>query len=188
MPDAEIEKLCRNNEFVGNIERQSGGDLHIGPSSMDLHVAPEKVRMAGGMSGDTNSVRFDVTKEETYPDSHTIEEENVLTVGPGEFCLARTDEELDLPPGIMAVMHGRSSVGRLGLFIENAGLVDRGFSGTLTLELYNPTGNVIEVPAYTRVGQLVFYHQGGADENSYDGKYQGQIDATESRMYEDFEK
>lgn len=179
--DDEIEKLADNA-----IERGEGGELHIGPSSIDLHLAPEKIEIEGGLDGYSPETTFTVSDEDSYPRVNKHEGGvNPVVVQPGEFCLARTDEYLDLPPGVMALMHGRSSVGRLGLFVENAGLVDRGFEGTLTLELFNPTNNEIKIPAQTRVAQLVFFYQGGEPENAYDGKYQGQHDTTPSRLYED---
>jgi len=186
VPDREIEKLA-DSDYVGDIERESGGDLHVGPSSLDVHIAPEKVVVegGGGTSPRKDYTRFNVSEEDSYPETTRYDSQENIKIAPGEFCLARTDERFDLPPDWMALMHGRSSVGRLGLFVENAGLVDRGFEGTLTLELYNPTDNRITVPSYTRVAQLLFFDQGGIEGNEYGGKYQGQTDATASRLYED---
>jgi len=45
-------------------------------------------------------------------------------VQPKEFVLATTLEFVALPPDLTAFVEGRSSLGRLGLFIENAGWVD----------------------------------------------------------------
>lgn len=174
----EIERMCRHR-----VERERGDGLHIGPSSLDLHVAPEKVFVVGGSNNDSGTT-FNVGREETHPETRR-EEQDPIVIEPGEFCLARTDEVFDLPYGIMAFMDGRSSVGRLGLFVENAGLVDRGFSGTLTMELFNPTKNEIHIPAQTRLAQLSFFRQGGSKETSYNGKYQGQHDATASRLHDD---
>jgi len=186
LPDHQIEALAGDNG-MGGIERESGGPLHVGPSSLDVHIAPEKVVVegGGGMSPRKGYTRFNVDEEDSYPEITRYGSQENINIAPGEFCLARTDERFDLPSSVMALMHGRSSVGRLGLFVENAGLVDRGFEGTLTLELYNPTENTINVPAHTRVAQLLFFDQGGMDGNEYGGKYQGQTDATASRLYED---
>lgn len=185
LPDSEIEKLA-DDKHVGTVERESGADLHVGSSSLDVHIAPEKVAIAGGTKMGVKTT-VDISDESTHPPEHKVDGLAKIAVEPGEFCLARTDEHFDLPSEVMALMHGRSSIGRLGLFVENAGLVDRGFSGTLTLELFNPTENVIEVPAHSRVAQLAFFHQGGSPDGAYDGKYQGQVDATKSRAYQDKE-
>lgn len=67
-------------------------------------------------------------------------------------------EYLRLPDTLTAFVEGRSSLGRLGLFIQNAGWVDPGFEGEITLELYNANRCAIALRAGRRVGQLVFAH------------------------------
>jgi len=39
-----------------------------------------------------------------------------------------------------AYVEGRSSIGRLGLQVQNAGFIDVGFHGQITLELENQSG------------------------------------------------
>ncbi|MBO5896852.1 MAG: dCTP deaminase, partial [Clostridia bacterium] len=46
---------------------------------------------------------------------------------PNQFVLATTMEYFDLPDDLTAFVEGRSSLGRMGLFIQNAGWVDPGF-------------------------------------------------------------
>ena len=75
---------------------------------------------------------------------------------PGQFVLATTMETIQLPNDLTAFVEGRSSLGRLGLFIQNAGWVDPGFAGEITLELFNANRCAIELCAGRRVGQLVF--------------------------------
>ena len=55
----------------------------------------------------------------------------------GEFALSGTTEYLKLPDTIAGFVQGKSTIGRNGLQIECAGLVDAGFEGNITLELYN---------------------------------------------------
>lgn len=106
---------------------------------------------------------------------------------PNQFVLATTMEYFQLPDDMTAFVEGRSSLGRLGLFIQNAGWVDPGFQGEITLELYNANRCAIELRAGRRVGQLVFAHMDGAALNPYRGKYQGQRGATGSRIFLDHE-
>ena len=101
------------------------------------------------------------------------------------FVLARTREVVGLPDDLTAFVEGRSSIGRLGLFIQNAGWVDPGFRGSITLELYNGLPHPIELRAGWRVCQLVFVRMEGSSEGGYVGKYQGQIDTTGSRLHQD---
>lgn len=104
---------------------------------------------------------------------------------PGQFILATTMEYISLPNDLTAFVEGRSSLGRMGLFIQNAGWVDPGFSGEITLELYNANRCAIELQASRRIGQLVFAKMDQAALHPYAGKYQGQRGATGSKIYLD---
>ena len=106
---------------------------------------------------------------------------------PGQFVLATTMEYFELPDDLTAFVEGRSSLGRLGLFIQNAGWVDPGFCGEITLELFNANRCAIELQAGRRVGQLVFARMDQAAGHPYCGKYQGQKGATGSRVFLDKE-
>lgn len=101
-------------------------------------------------------------------------------LNPKQFVLATTMEYFRLPDNMTAFVEGRSSIGRLGLFIQNAGWVDPGFEGEITLELFNASEYPIELKAGRRVGQLVFAQLDRDAENPYRGKYQGQRGATGS--------
>ena len=107
---------------------------------------------------------------------------------PGQFVLATTMEYFELPDDLTAFVEGRSSLGRMGLFIQNAGWVDPGFKGEITLELYTANKCAIELKAGRRVGQLVFAKMDDSALNPYNGKYQGQRGATGSRVFMDFDK
>mgnify|MGYP001040600750 CR=1 FL=1 len=104
---------------------------------------------------------------------------------PGQFVLATTMEYFELPDNLTAFVEGRSSLGRMGLFIQNAGWVDPGFRGEITLELYNANRCAIELKAGRRVGQLVFAKMDAPAQNPYRGKYQGQTGATASKVFMD---
>lgn len=165
------------------VERESNGQLQIEPSSMDLHLGETQLKPCGN---GVEPVRVD--DPSTYPEHVPIED---FKVQPGEFLLAHTDEEIDLPDSKVGFVHGRSSVGRLGLFIHNAGLIDAGFSGQITLELFNAASYPIELKPDMRIAQMTLHeHQtppdlGYGEEN--DNKYQSQLGPTPSRLYEDFE-
>lgn len=104
---------------------------------------------------------------------------------PGQFVLATTMEYFELPDDLTAFVEGRSSLGRMGLFIQNAGWVDPGFKGEITLELFNANRCAINLKAGRRVGQLVFAQMDDHALNPYNGKYQGQKGATGSRVFMD---
>lgn len=56
-----------------------------------------------------------------------------IEIQPGEFMLATTMEYIRIPNDCAAFVHGRSSIGRLGLTVQNAGFIDPGFHGEITL-------------------------------------------------------
>jgi len=111
-----------------------------------------------------------------------------INMAPHTFLLATIQEHVKLPSNLTAFVEGRSSVGRMGLFIQNAGWVDPGFEGRITLELYNASSLPIKLEAGKRICQLVFCKMDQAAENPYKGKYQGQSRTVGSRVFQDLDK
>ncbi len=151
----------------------------IQPASVDIRL------------GNTFSVVDDTPSNiitlESQINYKTITTDTYLIM-PGEFVLATTMEYFELPDNLTAFVEGRSSLGRMGLFIQNAGWVDPGFKGEITLELYNANRCAIELKAGRRIGQLVFAEMDEYALNPYNGKYQGQMGATGSRVFMDCDK
>jgi dCTP deaminase len=151
----------------------------IQPASVDIRL------------GNTFSIVDDTSSNiitlESQINYKTITTDTYLIM-PGEFVLATTMEYFELPDNLTAFVEGRSSLGRMGLFIQNAGWVDPGFKGEITLELYNANRCAIELKAGRRVGQLVFAEMDAPAINPYNGKYQGQMGATGSRVFMDCDK
>lgn len=116
-----------------------------------------------------------------------IPEGEAFVIHPGEFCLGRTLEWVELPDDVVARIEGKSSLGRLGLIVHaTAGFCDPGWKGTLTLELNNLTRVPIKLSPGLLIAQLSFMTldrparrpYGSAELGSH---YQGQREATESR-------
>ena len=123
----------------------------------------------------------------TVPKYKSITADTYLML-PGQFVLATTMEYFELPNNMTAFVEGRSSLGRMGLFIQNAGWVDPGFKGEITLELFNANRCAIELKAGRRIGQLVFAEMDDFALHPYNGKYQGQTGATGSKVFMDTDK
>ena len=111
-----------------------------------------------------------------------------IVLEPHSFLLATTLEYIKLPSNITAFVEGRSSIGRMGLFIQNAGWVDAGFEGRITLELYNANSLPIRLESGRRVCQLVFCQLDQHAQNPYRGKYFGQSQSVGSRIFKDPER
>ena len=151
----------------------------IQPASVDIRL--------GNTFGVVDDTPSNIITLESQINYKTITTDTYLIM-PGEFVLATTMEYFELPDNLTAFVEGRSSLGRMGLFIQNAGWVDPGFKGEITLELYNANRCAIELKAGRRVGQLVFAEMDAPAINPYNGKYQGQMGATGSRVFMDCDK
>jgi len=113
--------------------------------------------------------------------------DDAFVIHPGEFCLGRTLERVELPDDIVARIEGKSSLGRLGLIVHaTAGFCDPGWKGTLTLELNNLTRVPIKLYPGLPIAQLSFMALDAPAQRPYGSvglgsHYQGQVEATESR-------
>ena len=111
--------------------------------------------------------------------------ESGLELQPGRLYLGRT-VEYTKTENLVPMLEGRSSVGRLGLFIHiTAGFGDVGFAGYWTLEMFC-TQPVIIYPG-VEICQI-YYHTIEGDFDRYtSGKYQNNSGIQPSLLYREFE-
>ncbi|MCL2421446.1 MAG: dCTP deaminase [Defluviitaleaceae bacterium] len=107
-----------------------------------------------------------------------------LLLEPGRLYLGRTVEYTE-SHGYVPMLEGRSSIGRLGLYIHvTAGFGDIGFKGYWTLEIH--CIQPIRVYAGVEICQ-VYYHSIEGDYDPYiSGKYQNNTGIQPSLLYQDF--
>ncbi|PCJ62397.1 MAG: dCTP deaminase [Candidatus Hydrogenedentota bacterium] len=161
------------------------GELGIDPLDPE-QIEPASVDLRLGdtfLTPKATSGIYSMSEAPSY-EAVTADEFIIPTHG---FVLATTREVIRLPDNLTAFVEGRSSVGRLGLFIQNAGWVDPGFEGAITLELYNANAAPMRIEAGRRICQLVMAMADGVVDNPYRGKYQGQRVTTGSRIHMDSE-
>ena len=151
-------------------------DMQIQPGSIELRLGNHYLKIS-----EHKIANLDLSSKPVYEE--IIQEEVVIP--PHSFLLATTREYVKLPDNLTAFVEGRSSIGRLGLFIQNSGWVDPGFEGEITIELYNANSLPIKLTSGVRICQLVFALLDRKAENPYRGKYQGQRKATGSRVNQD---
>jgi len=151
-------------------------DYQIQPASIDLRLG-------------RHFLKVDENAEESISLDSQIRyieiEKDEIVIPPNSFLLATTMEYVKLPDNITAFVEGRSSIGRIGLFIQNAGWVDPGFEGTITLELYNSNRLPIRLKSGRRICQIVFAMMDRRAMSPYSGKYQGQKRTVGSKIYQD---
>ena len=115
----------------------------------------------------------------------TIPEEG-LVLEPDRLYLGRTNE-FTKTDRFVPMLEGRSSVGRLGLFIHvTAGFGDVGFAGYWTLEIF--CVQPICIYPHVEICQI-YYHDIRGDYDLYQsGKYQNNTGIQPSLLYKDFEE
>lgn len=143
------------------------GRIVISPFRLD-QVNPNSYNVCLGET----LVTYDTDVIDPYKSNPTRE----TTIGPegfvlqpNELFLGHTVEEVG-SDRYVPLLFGRSSVGRLGLFVEiTAPIGDIGFHGqwTLMLSAVRP----LRVYAGMRIGQIMFFESSG-DIELYSGKYQ----------------
>lgn len=115
----------------------------------------------------------------------TIPEQGLL-LKRNKLYLGRT-MEYTATEGLVPMLEGRSSVGRLGLFIHvTAGFGDVGFRGYWTLEMF--CVQPIKIYPAVEICQI-FYHTLEGDFIPYTSdKYQNNTDIQHSMLYKDFNR
>ena len=95
--------------------------------------------------------------------------EDGIVITPGQFFLAHSVEEFNLPDNISGQFILRSSMARCGLNHLMAGWADAGFNKSkLTFEFHNVTKHhSLRVRKGMRVGQMIFSKHEPAGEDSY---------------------
>lgn len=153
-------------------------EYQIQPASIDLRLGTSFLKI------DENMMGIMTLQDEI---KYVNIESNEIIIPPHSFLLATTMEHIELPSDLTAFVEGRSSIGRMGLFIQNAGWVDPGFIGQITLELFNANRLPIKLTSGRRICQLVLAQMDQEAINPYNGKYQHQKNTVGSRVYNDFE-
>lgn len=148
----------------------------IQPASIDLHLGGDFIEFGSKKTVDVFDTESGYTKT-TIMDTFCISSR--------AFVLATTDEYIELSNGLAAFIEGRSSIGRKGLFIHNAGYIDPGFKGRITLELFNASPRPIIVHKGMSICQMVVLEVSTPAQHPYNGKYQNQDTVTESKLYQD---
>lgn len=149
--------------------------VKIGPSSIDLSLS-------GSYSQIVPAKNVIILGE---PVGYIKFDSGIYCLQPNEFILASTNEYLNIPDDKAGYVEGRSSIGRIGLQVQNASFIDAGFEGQITLELNNQSKYPILLKPGVRICQLVLFEMTGPAQQPYCGKYQGQRGATASKLEKD---
>ena len=110
--------------------------------------------------------------------------DNGFLLEPNRLYLGRTVEYTETN-NLVPMLEGRSSIGRLGLFIHvTAGFGDVGFSGYWTLEIF--CVQPIKIYPFIEVCQIYYHTIEGEFEKYSSKKYQNNKGIQPSLLYKDF--
>jgi dCTP deaminase len=141
--------------------------LDIEPASIDLHLGDTFLTLAARDAYDI----IDPKQRQEY-DTEKVPEGNCYILMPLSFALGGTVERIGLSRELAAQVDGKSSFGRMGLFVHcTAGWIDPGFQGTLTLEFFNATTRPIKLWPLMPIAQLVVHRLSGTADYAYNGRY-----------------
>jgi dCTP deaminase len=97
-----------------------------------------------------------------------------LRIPPGQFGILITEEEVSIPPNMLAFISIKASKKMNGLVNVSGFHVDPGFKGRLKFSVYNAGPEAIVLDVGRPLFPIWFYELGEADENPYAGIHQGQ--------------
>lgn len=167
------DKTIRELMKQGRLSVNPIDDVQVQPASVDLRLGDHFLRVKH-----PEGVMIQLSEKPKYEDVVSDE----IIIPPRTYILATTREYVKLPDDVAAFVQGRSSLGRMGVFLQNSGWVDPGFEGEITFGLFNANDVPVKLTSGVRICQLVFAKLDQIAMRPYRGKYQGQRNATGSRV------
>lgn len=172
-------------------ERVANGQLVIDPFDPEL-VQPASVDVRLGtefrVMRNSRMTHIDpLLSNDSLMETVQVELGEPFVLHPDEFALGHTAETFRLPPDVVGIVNGKSSLGRLGVQVHaTAGFVDPGFAGTIVLEFSNVATLPILLRPGMRVAQMVFQSLDRPADRPYghpelNSKYQDQRGAVASK-------
>lgn len=183
----------------GNIVISPFQEKHLNPNSVDLTLNPtckvyrmEYKTQPEEQRGILRTPVFEPAVLDCRKDNPTVEfeiGEEGYVLSPNIVYLYRVNEEIGVGKNVCARVEGKSSLGRLGLFVHiTAGWIDAGFRGSLVLELH--CVQPIRIYPNMKIAQICFMQVAGKVREAYGdkagSKYMNQTGVQASKMHENF--
>jgi len=165
------------------IQRRLGQDIVIDPFNPEqLNPNSYNLRLHDELLVYENRT-LDMSKPN--PTRKIIIPEEGLLLEPGCLHLGRTLERTETN-NLVPMLEGRSSVGRLGLFVHvTAGFGDVGFKGYWTLEIF--AVQPIRIYKGIEICQIFYHTLEGRTVSYKSGKYQNNTGIQPSMLYKEFD-
>lgn len=90
------------------------------------------------------------------------------------FVIASSIEHFTMPNDVLATVHNKSTLIRVGLDAAHDTVIEPGWRGVLTLEIENKKDTPLHVTHGQPIAQILFWPTDEPCELPYDGRYQDQ--------------
>lgn len=156
--------------------------LSVGPThyGYDCSISEHyKVCSKTGLHPTTIIVGNPSTYQQAYTNMMATDEYPFILLPPGQSVLVSTMETISIQPKCIGLFFGRSTLHRL-FVTPHVSPLEPGWSGKLTVQLYNSNNRPVAIPRWSGFGQVVIL-QSAWESTVYNGKYQGQSEPTIAR-------
>jgi dCTP deaminase len=175
MPDWAIQEMCKEfntdimiwpyiNEQVRERDGERVISYGVGPCGYDIRLGTQFERIRG--SGIADPKKFSVLME-------GFNSFGPVTLSSGDYVLGISYEHIQIPDNVLAVVIGKSTYARCGLFVNTTPL-EPGWRGYITLELSNLSPSPLVVYPNEGIAQIIFFllPTAAQPKQTYDGGYQ----------------
>ncbi|MEM0200780.1 MAG: dCTP deaminase [Candidatus Micrarchaeaceae archaeon] len=168
LSDYDLENMIRTSRlsikpFKKDVIRENG---------IDFRLADEVARHNTKLGVD---FVLDPSKEEDVKKEYILEKnKKEIIINSHEQVLMSTIEYLKMPDNVMGFVELRSTWARHGLIMPPT-IIDAGFSGNITLEVFNASSNAILLKPGLRFAHIIFATTLNRVSNAYSGSYFGQM-------------
>lgn len=146
--------------MISTKEKFSGCSYGMSEAGYDIRIAEDIIFEPGGKWKSPSIVRY--LRNAEWPDPTIY----------GNFCLASTIEEFQMPNNLTGIVHDKSTWARRGLSVFNT-VIEPGWNGFLTLELVFNGSEPIRIESGTGIAQVIFHET--RQQAKYEGKYQNAV-------------
>ncbi|MBK8026392.1 MAG: dCTP deaminase [Chloroflexi bacterium] len=180
-PDHWIRKMAHEarmiEPFTDGLKREGVISYGLSSYGYDMRVANEFKVFTDVYSAVVDPKAFN---PQSFVDIVT---EEVCTIPPNSFALARSIEYFRIPRGVLCICLGKSTYARAGIVV-NVTPFEPEWEGYVTIEISNTTPLPAKIYANEGIAQVLFLEADEGCEVSYadrKGKYQGQTGVTGPR-------
>jgi len=164
----------------GNISIEPFNLTNLNPHSYDITL--------GNSFFETTSTLIDPRSKQPYGNEFISD---LYYLQPLNSILGTSVETIKLANGFVAQVHGKSSIARFNIEVHHAGLVDSGFEGEITFEVFNANNEAEYLMRYGDLFGQVTFHKVEKSKIPYNkkvtSKYMNEKGATPSLYWKNYE-